>query len=182
MFSQVVPVLWRICRFEAGPQDLPYSQSLARLAAVLAVAGSAVQYVITAAPPMAALVQAVAVVAVMWLFTAQLLHMRGFANRSRQTISALMLVNVLMTLLMLPFIRALEPALAALMADPAAQVQLPVLPTLIVIGLSVWNIAIFASIYRQALDRGIWTGIAAALVMVISASLVGGLVTAPFLA
>lgn len=182
MLFQVVPVLWRICRFEAGPQDLPYSLSLQRVALLLSVATSVLQYLITVSTPIAALLQALAVTGLMWLFTAQLLHMRGMANRSPQTVSALMLVNVLMTLLMLPFVQALRPALEQLVADPAAQVQLPVLPTLIVFGLSIWNIAVFASIFRQALERSIWIGIAATLAMLITASLVGTLVTAPFLA
>jgi hypothetical protein len=181
MLKQAAVVAMRIALFRAGPQDLPYSPALTRLAVPLAVLAAFLQYRLTQ-PALPALVHGLAWVGALALFTHLLLQARRMANRFRQTLDSLLLIDSGMTVLMLPALAAIAPHMVRVAADPeAARTEaLPALPALVVLGVSLWNFLVSAHVYRNALDTspavGALLALLATLVTVSLAGAVGALV------
>jgi hypothetical protein len=164
MFSQAAAVTLQICTFRAGPQDLPYSPALTRLVIAIAATVNYLQFRLTL-PWFAAAAQAIVAVLVLYAFTATVLQMRQFQNRTQQTANALLLANSLLSVLLLPFLIPLLPVLEEVARNPEAQAELPVVPAFGMLVLSIWSLAIGASIFRQALETRVWVGLACSLGM-----------------
>lgn len=177
MLNQAAAVALRIALFRAGPQDMPFAPALARVTLPLALLAAFLQYRLTLPTPVA-LAHALAWVAALALFTHVVLQSRGLANRFRQTLDSLLLVDSAMTVLMLPALAALAPHMERLAANPdaARDATLPALPALAVLAVSLWNFLVTAHVYRHALDASLAIGaLVALLATVVTVSLAGAL-------
>ena len=180
MPNQAFATALRIMLFRAGPQDLPYSESLTRAIVPFTALAWFLQYRLTL-PLMQALVQAFASLAVLAGFTYVLLQKRGLANRARQTIDSLFLTDALLTLVLLPPLSLIAPEMMQIAEHPelAKTQPLPALPALAVMAASMWNFAVTAHVYRHALDTNLGAGALAALLSTLAtvsmATLISGL-------
>ncbi len=140
---------FEVAIFRRGPQDLPASQALLVLTVVvywLVTFGAMTVQL----PSGAAMLQAIADTALMIGFTWALLAVRSHLPRFSQTLTALAGTGTLLGLVALPVLawlmRVADPA-DQTSADPSA-----VVPSLLLLFLMGWSIAVVAFILRHALD------------------------------
>jgi hypothetical protein len=164
MPNQAFAAALKILLFRAGPQDFPYSETLARAIVPLTGLIWFLQYRLTL-PVQQAIVQAVASLAVLAAFSYFLLQKRGMLNRLRQTLDALYLCDALLTLAVLPPLSLIAPQMIRMAENPelARTESLPALPALAVMALSMWNFLVNAHVYRNALDTHFGVGALTAL-------------------
>jgi len=180
MPTQALATALRILLFRAGPQDFPYSESLARTIVPVAAMMLFLQYRLTL-PPLQAIVQAFASLGVLAAFSYAMLQRRGLLNRLRQTLDSLFLTDAFMILFLLPPLSAIAPQMIRLADNPdlARTESLPPLPALAVMAVSMWNFLVTAHIYRHALNThfgtGALTSLLSTLVTVSVATLISGL-------
>ncbi len=147
-----VETLLRLCWFQAGPQDLPYSRSLLALlvAAATALSLASLQMLPDDANPLASvLMHTLLGLATPWV----LLYLRGRRNRYVQTTSAMFGTSLLLTLVVLP-------ALMALARSPAEPVVWAAYWWLAVV---IWSIAVLGHILRHALELSLPIAVGIAL-------------------
>lgn len=173
MLLNVLYTAWRICIFRAGPQDLPAATQAVVHAVMLAVVVQAVQFQLTL-PLLAAIAQSVVAVAVVWAFTTAVLNMRGTPERAPQTASALLLTNAIFSLLLVPFLLPMIPAMEAIAQDPEAEVDVPALALMGTVALSAWSIAVSVWIFRNAMEARNALAIACALGLAAAVYIVAG--------
>ncbi|MCK4742322.1 MAG: hypothetical protein KAT25_00730 [Sulfuriflexus sp.] len=132
-----------ICLLRAGPQDIPASLFLLRLVVVLSVIVGVFLNLQTEGFSQSLMISLFNVV---WLtaFLYFSLQLRGKLPRFKQSIIAMMGTNVILGLLIMPFMYHLVAAEAAGESAPFA-FQLFLL-------LLVWDITVFAHIIRHSLD------------------------------
>ena len=142
-----------ICLFRKAPQDVPSSRALLRLC-LLAYAGSGLLVLLIGAPAQVALLQMLLDLALLSGLLYLGLSARRHANRFEQTLSALTGSGSLLGLLALPLLFWLsgQPR-----GDAAA------LPSMLLLLLMVWSIAVMAHILRHAFEIPIWLGAVLAL-------------------
>jgi len=137
-----------ICLFRKGPQDLPASAVLMKLC-LLAYGGSGFFVLLLGAPAPVALLR----IFLDLVLLAGLLHLVLLLNRHpgrfEQTLTALTGAGTLMGLLALPLVHWI------VRQETGADTTLP---SLLMLGLMVWSVAIIAHILRHALDTSIWVG------------------------
>lgn len=173
MLLNMLTIAWRICIFRAGPQDLPASSQAVMHAVALAVVVQAIQFQLTL-PLLPAIAQSVVAVVVVWAFTGGVLNMRGNPERTPQTVAALLVTNAIFSLLLVPFLIAMMPAIEALAEDPDAQVEVPGIAMFGTVLLSAWSIAVSVWIFRNAMDSRNLLAIACALGLAASVYIVAG--------
>lgn len=173
MLLNVLYTAWRICIFRAGPQDLPAATQAVAHAVMLAVVVQAVQFQLTL-PLLAAIAQSVVAVVVVWAFTTGVLNMRGTPERAPQTASALLLTNAIFSLLLVPFLLPMIPAMEAIAQDPEAEIEVPGLALLATVALSAWSIAVSVWIFRNAMEARNALAIACALGLALTVYIVAG--------
>lgn len=157
---------WRTLQmlfFRGGPQDFPYSDALARVVPLLAIAGN-VLLMGAVLPPLLATAIAVTMVLVIAIYTRGLLRARGMLNRFQQTFNSLLATDFALKLVMIPAFHQLAPKLMELAAHPELlsnpdKFILPQGPALIANIVSYWGFAVSANIYRQGAGVGIFSGI-----------------------
>lgn len=163
MYQQALRVAISLMLFRGGPQDMPYSMPLARLAAAVA----AVTTVLMLAPltpfPLAVATGIGGVTGVAF-FVRQLLRGRKLDSRFAQTVTSHLLVGSLFALMMWPAFSALSPAMQALMQDGKGMERLqsgqplpinpPAWAALWSDALFIWSMAASARINRLAGDLG----------------------------
>jgi hypothetical protein len=180
MLAQTASITFRILLFRAGPQDLPFSQTLTQAVVGLTLLMAFLQYHVTL-PPFRAAIHAVTYVAVVGGFVYVILQMRDALNRFHQTLTALLASGCALTVLLLPPLMELAPHMERLAQNPevARDEPLPLLPTLMVMGVSLWNFLVSAHIFRHALDirfsLGAGVALLGALVNVVLSSVVAAL-------
>jgi len=155
---KILTVFINICLLRAGPQDVP-AASVVTVVAVGAYAGISI---------LAALTNFTLVQALLWsaldtLLLAEIaqlgLRWRGHTRRFQQTFSALTGSGALLSLLSWPFMLMLL-RLPAGDADAA-------LPSLLIVLLMFWSIAVIAHILRHALSSSYAVGVLLALLYAI---------------
>lgn len=161
MYSQALRVALALALFKSGPQDMPFSWPLARLAAAFAVASS-VLLLGGVVPFPLALATGIGGAAGVAFFTRQLLRSRQLENRLAQALAAQLLVGSLFALAMWPAFAAMAPAMQALMQDGNALERLqsgqplgvepPMWAALWSDVVFVWSLAASARINRLAAD------------------------------
>jgi hypothetical protein len=170
MLRQAAVVALRILLFRAGPQDFPHvPQLVAPLPAIAAGAYFALYAILL--PPGVSLVLAVATVGALALVTHSLLSARRVASRFQQTFHALLATGAVLTLLSIPPMTALEPALRQVAAQPEllqqpGAVEAPALASLLANLLNLWNLAVYAHIFRHAAEVRMWSGLLIAVFVV----------------
>jgi hypothetical protein len=142
-----------ICLFRKGPQDVPAEMALLKLCLLgYGLSGFAVLLLNTPAP--VAVLQILLDLVLLAGFLHLALLMSRHPRRFGQTLSALTGTSTLMGLLALP----LMVWIVRQGADGDIQ-----LPSLLLLVLMAWSIAIIAHILRHALDIPIWGGAVCAL-------------------
>lgn len=137
-----------ICLFRKGPQDIPASSILMKLC-LLAYGASGFLVLLLGAPAPVALLQ----ILLDLVLLAGLLHLVLLLNRHpgrfEQTLTALTGAGTLMGLLALPLMQWI------IRQGTGGDTTLP---SLLMLGLMVWSVAIIAHILRHALDTSVWAG------------------------
>lgn len=171
MFPQALRVALQLALFRGNPADMPYSASLTRTIAALAVVTSLL--LLAPVTPFAlALATGLGGVAGVAFFTRQLLRGKKLDNRFLQTLAAHLLVGSLFALAMWPAFVALAPAMKEMMtlmsasaASNSGAVGVPDIakelttkpPTWAALWsdvLFIWSLAVSARINRLAADLG----------------------------
>lgn len=172
MYSQALRVALALALFKSGPQEMPFSWSLTRLAAAAAVLSSVVLMGGVVPLPLA-FATGIGGVAGVAFFTRQLLRSRRLENRLAQTLAAQLLVGSLFALAMWPAIVAMTPVMQQMMetmragsaagggvdwsqvqSSRAGGPQVPVWAALWSDVLFVWSLVASARINRLAADIG----------------------------
>ncbi len=172
MLQQAATVALRILLFRAGPQDFPHAPQLVALLPALAAAAYFAVFAILLPPGVSAVI-ALASVGALALVTHSLLSARSLSARFQQTFHALLATGLVLTLASIPAMSALAPALKQIAADPEllkqpGAVQTSTAASLVLNALNVWNLAVYAHIYRHATGTRLWTGALIALFVAFS--------------
>lgn len=163
MLIPALRVAVNLALFRGNPADMPYSASLTRSIAVLAVVTSLLLLAPVTPLPLA-FATGVGGVAGVAFFTRQLLRGKKLDNRFLQTVAAQLLVGSLFALAMWPAFAALAPAMQALMQDGKGLERLqsgeplplnpPAWAALWSDVMFIWSLAATARINRLAADLG----------------------------
>jgi len=148
-----IHLFWQVCTFKLGPQDMPYSGYLLLFSSV----AYALVSVMVAALSLSfgqALVSGLLEVALIGAMTQLLLWIRELTARFYQTFIALMGSGAIIGALIWPL---------QLMQISAGDEPL-LLPSLIALGLLVWNVTIVGHILRHAIKAPYFVGIGLALI------------------
>lgn len=137
-----------ICLFRKGPQDVPASAVLLKVC-LLAYALSGFVVLRLSTPSAIAIPQILLDLALLAGLLYLVLSLRRYPQRFPQTLSALTGVGVLMALLALPLM------VWIVRQSPDGDA---VLPSMLLLGLMSWSIAIMAHILRHALNIPLWIG------------------------
>ena len=144
--------LLRMCWFQAGPQDLPYSRQLLLLLVLGAGALSILS--LQMLPEESRAIERVLLHTALGLAVPYaLLQLRGRVNRFMQTASAIFGTSMLLTLVVLP-------ALLALARAPDEPV---VWAAYWWLGVVIWSVAVLGHIFRHALDVSLAVGVGLSL-------------------
>ena len=167
MLSQLIYQFWQIARLRAGPQDLPSSYLLVvlvGLAYVIAATAMGLFELSFADALFASLVE----IAILAGLSFLVLWIRLQQKRWWQTFTALAGVNTILQAMALP--------LAYWVFGAGVQSPASLVPSILILGLMVWNLIIIAHILRHALDVHLLLGgVFAALYMYISIRVISGL-------
>lgn len=142
-----------ICLFRKGPQDVPASIGLLKIC-MLGYALSNVLVLLLNTPAEVAILQVVVDLVLLVGFLYLALRWCQHPRRFTQTLSALAGIGMLMSVLALPLM------IWIVGQDADGDI---VLPSLFLLGLIAWSIAIMAHILRYALDTPVWVGTLCAL-------------------
>ncbi len=163
---EIIRAFVDICLFRRGPQDLPASGFLLYLT-LGAYAGSNFLLALGTYTPAAAAMASLADTALLAALTLSLLYLHGRAARVRQTLAALAGTGTVLAVLALPPIYWFTVQ--------AAQGELS-FPSLVVLALVVWSLAVIAHIIRHALGTRLIVGLVVAMMFYwIAASVQGAL-------
>lgn len=140
-------LFWQLCRFQKGPQDVPYSQALLLLLLLAEVALGLATLLVLKVDFF--LEQAMGMLLAMAVWTGMvwgLLSFKGLQARFVQAMTACLGTDLLMSFIVLP----LQVYIVTQLADQEAgtPVRLAILVALI------WDILIKARIYSLAMDLG----------------------------
>lgn len=145
---------WRLVSFRAGPESLPYQPRMVPVLLLFNLLLSvAVQQLADADKVQSVLLLSALSLAVEAFWLAFLLLRRGWRNRWVQTYSALVLVDMVITVLAAPMVLAVRQAGDALL----------VVAVLVQFVMSLWSIAARGAIYQRCLECGRWRGLLLAL-------------------
>jgi len=169
MLAQVSSATLRILLFRAGPQDFPFDPQLTRVLAPLAFLAQFLLFV-QVAPSSLAVTAGLVTVGGLSLTTRNLLRMRQLDSRYHQTFHALLATTAVLTFALVPLISQVAPVYEQILANPeileqGTAPQIPTGITLLVNLLSFWNLAVSASIYRNAANFTVGIGVVVAVVV-----------------
>lgn len=162
MLTQAAAAAIRIVLFRAGPQDFPYAPPLVASVPVVAVGAYGVLFACLLPGPFA-IVLSLLLVASLAIVTRALLNVRGLSARFQQTFHALLAGGVVLTIVSLPPVVALAPTLEKVAANPELmnnpqQIQGPAWATFLLNIITLWALAVFANVFRHALNAPLWAG------------------------
>ncbi len=163
--GKFIYTFWQVCTFKVGPQDLPSSNNLL-FSSILAYGLVSVLIAALSLPLGQALASGVLDVALVGAMTQLLLWIRELNSRFYQTFIALMGSGAIIGFIAWPL----------LIMQVQAGEQAMVLPSLIIVGLMIWNVAIVAHILRHTIDSPFFVGVGMALIyMYVSVSIMNSL-------
>lgn len=137
-----------ICLFRKGPQDVPSSMALLKMC-LLAYVLSGLLVLILNVPVSVAILQILLDLVLLSGLLYLALILRRHPQRFEQTLSALTGTGALITLLALPLMSWIVHQ------QSGSDTQLP---SILLLALMVWSIAIMAHILRQAFETSLWAG------------------------
>lgn len=153
-------LLWDLCLFRRGPQDVPYSPTLAQLL-VLALCAAGLLHLQIAPDARDGFAQVLASVALSVTLPWLLLRAFGRGPRYLQTLIALVGTGVLATLAYLPLAWLAADFPAPDLKTPPTRLQFAVAFCSLV--LAAWKLTINGHIWRSALEWPLGAGIGVAL-------------------
>lgn len=151
--GKIIEAFWKICLFRQGPQDLPAS-SVLMLVSMLVYAVASVLIGLLNLAPIAALLSGILDVALVAAMTQLLLWIKALGTRFQQTFTALMGTGAMLGFLALPLLY-----IQLQMGDQPA-----LLPSVLTLGLMIWNLAIVGHILRHAIGAPFFVGVLLAVV------------------
>jgi hypothetical protein len=151
MLNTVIRAMGEILLLRGGPQNLPTSHPLLAAVCVAFVACSALLFQMQGMTGALPLLQALVSLAVLYGYVRTLLRMRNYGNRVPQTLTALVTAGCVFSLLAWWPISVLMPHMVQ-MREGAQSTQAPVGPTLLVLVLGAWSLAVQSHILRVALE------------------------------
>ena len=137
-----------ICLFRKGPQHVPFSATLLKLC-LLAYGLSGLIVLVLSTPVPVALLQILLDLVLLSGLLYLALTLYRHPRRFEQTLSALTGAGALIGLLALPLMSWIVHQ------QPGGDIQLP---SLLLLALMVWSIAIMAHILRYAFETSVWIG------------------------
>ncbi|MCP5159023.1 MAG: hypothetical protein H6974_07470 [Gammaproteobacteria bacterium] len=137
-----------ICLFRKGPQHIPISVTLLKVC-ILAYGLSSLLVLVLSTPASVAILQILLDLLLLSGLLYLALTLYQYPQRFEQTLSALTGTGALMGLLALPLISWI------VQQQPGNDTQLP---SILLLVLMVWSIAIMAHILRQAFETSVWIG------------------------
>ena len=172
MLNQAATVTLRILLFRAGPEDFPHAPQLAVWLPAAATAAYVALFLVVLPPGISVLLSVLSVGALA-LVTHSLLNARHLASRFQQTYHALLATGIVLTLASIPPMAVLAPGLQQIAANPELlkqpdAVQVSPLASLLLNALNLWNLAVYAHIFRRAADTRMFIGVLIALFVVFS--------------
>lgn len=150
--EKIINVFWKICLFKLAPQDLPASNHLMLLSMVLYGIVSALIGLLNLTPG-AAFLSAIFDIALVGAMTQLLLWIKHLTPRFQQAFTALMGSGAILGLFALPWL-----FLNMQMAEAPA-----LLPSLIILGLVMWNLGIVGHILRHTISAPFYVGVLLAI-------------------
>lgn len=163
--GKLIHAFWNICLLRQAPQDLPASNALMMLS-MLAYGVASILVGLLSLSPGAAFMSGLLDVALMGAMTQLLLWIRELGARFVQTFTALMGTGAIMGVLALP--------LLFIQLQMGGQPAL--VPSLLILGLMIWNLAIVGHILRHAMGAPFFVGVLLAVVfMYVSVSVMRSL-------
>ena len=182
MFNHAFLISLRLLIFRAGPQDFPFDtgKTLSRACIAFAIVAYALFWLVVS-PPGAALAIAVVTVIAMALVTRGTLALRKVPERFQQTFNALLAINGLLTLAMIPPFAKVAPPLIELFSQLQAHPELADQPdkwpqlsggaSAVLNVLGFWQIAVTSRIYAHASNGNVFGGVLLALLAMLAISL-----------
>jgi hypothetical protein len=156
-FAALAHLVRDLCQLKRGPEDMPYSPALLAMLTAASIGLDVATGALFGGGDVLAhsLVSTALVLALAWAALA----VRKLGNRYVQTASALVACGLVFSLLVLPLGWLAHPMPAAATALTPAQVLLG----WAVLGVFIWNLAVFAHIVRRAIESSF--GLAFAIVI-----------------
>lgn len=150
MFNTVIRAMGEILLLRGGPQNLPTSYALLGAVTAVFIACSTALFRLQGMTGVLPLLQALVSFAVLAGYVHTLLRLRNFSNRLPQTLTALVVAGCAFSLLAYWPISMLLPHMAQM--REGGDVQAPIGPTLLVLMLGAWSLAVQSHILRVAMD------------------------------
>ncbi|GAB4393800.1 MAG: hypothetical protein Tsb005_13630 [Gammaproteobacteria bacterium] len=162
----IIRLFWQVCLLRLGPQDLPYSTTLFSLI-ILGYVGVNLAQGTFYQPLTSAIWQTCILLSVDLLFLAVVLYLRTKIARYIQTACAILGVNTLINVLILP-VALIHVTFIAQINNELALFALGMLFLILVLGINIWLIVINSHIFRHALDVPFAGGLFVALALMAS--------------
>ena len=147
----LIVLFWQVCRFQKGPQDVPYSPALlgVLLLAVAALGAASVMWLDQTyqQPKIAGMVVAL----LAWMgMVAGLLRFKGLSSRFVQAMSACLGTDLIMTALAMPvqYLLVQNPPVEGSLSLPLVAIQV----------LMVWDLLVKGRIYSASMQLGRFQG------------------------
>lgn len=160
MFARLIAVVIDLCRFRAGPQDLPHSPPLAIAILLAQIVLAWYRAKLSGAEP--EMMPAVLVSGVFTLVSVALvLSLRGLQGRYWQTLLAVVSTGLLFSLLLLPVVLLVGPL------DPQAATTRTLMLSWLALSIMVWQVLVLGHIWRNALNLLFPVGVLVAIAVLL---------------
>ncbi len=150
MPNTVIRAIGEILLLRGGPQNLPTSYPLLALVSLLLIVSSTSLFRLQGMTGVMPVLQAVASYAILILYQRTILRLRNHGNRLPQTLTALVIVGCAFSVLAYWPISILMPYMEQMREGTEAPA--PMGPTLLVLTLGAWSLAVQAHILRVAME------------------------------
>jgi hypothetical protein len=150
MPNTVIRAIGEILLLRGGPQNLPTSYPLLAAVSFLLIVSSTALFRLQGMTGLLPVLQALASFAILVIYLRTLLRLRKHDNRLPQTLTALVIVGCAFSVLAYWPISILMPYMEQV--REGAETQAPVGPTLLVLMLGAWSLAVQAHVLRVALE------------------------------
>lgn len=162
--QQILSTTWRICRLKVGPQDMPYSVTLL---ITLLISNATISILALSINQMNTEIirQSLVLLLVPLIFSYAILYLYKRSERFIQTVCAQNAVNILLSLLMIPFLVFHPSPPQAGQTISNAVILISLFYIIVFLGFNVWLVVITAHIYRHALNVNYMTGLLAAFAL-----------------
>ncbi len=151
--KEVIEGFWKICLLKLAPQDLPASGFLMLISTLAYMLINTIGALLILSP-MQAILSAILEVALVGAMTQLLLWIKEMGARFQQTFTALMGSGAIIVALALP--------LSFIQMQVGEQSA--VLPSVMILGLMIWNLAIVGHILRNAISSPFFVGVLLAII------------------